>query len=107
MKKILASVGDDTIDLAEMTNEELLILNTQLTDLQAEIFKEIGRWEVIRCAVCDRDDLSYRSEPWIGWLKIDGHVLCPLHAMRWKYQFKEDLHDIGITPKDKVLSMLD
>ncbi len=102
--KVSTKAVDYMVDLTTMSIDELHQLAKDAKDLCDSAWAEIGRWEVVRCTVCDVDDLSYRGEPFITWSNPSGYPLCPKCSFRFKNGLPKRL---TITPKEEVLALLD
>jgi hypothetical protein len=106
--KILAKAGDDTIDLATLSDQELVQLASDAKSLYSDAINEMGRWETVRCEHCYRENVSYRGRPFIGWTTSSGRTLCTVCTMRHQDKYGSNLSGTPTSdPVDEIMALLD
>lgn len=105
---ILATEGNDTLDLKKMSEDELKVILVQADRLKEAVLAELDRWSTVRCHICHRENVAYRDIPFIGWTTSAGFVLCNVCTPRWEMEHNKVLTGSPVdNPVDEIMALLD
>lgn len=105
---IMAKGDDNTLDFKAMTNDQLHQVMREARELLGQAHAELNRWSIVRCYICQRDNVCYRDEPFYGWTTSSGYILCHVCTNRWEGKYKTKLTGIPTdNPVDEIMALLD
>lgn len=104
----LISKSDDYLDLSKLSDNELYQIMREAKNLYEAASAEVNRWGMVRCVVCQKEDIAYRDAPFYGWTTSSGYLLCQSCTLKWECKYGGELSGMPIdNPVDEIMAILD
>jgi hypothetical protein len=95
-------------NIRKMTEDELRHTMWEAKELYDACLEELGRWETVRCVICQVENMAYRDTPWIGWTTSSGFVLCNICTSKYERKYNKVLSGTPTNdPVGELMALLD